>query len=164
MGLGSWVVVSGPSTQIVNDEKIYHSTNFCNTTDFFITTTENNTYCIFLSNRTADYITARNDCKARGAYLFTPKNAEKFQVMKGILDPPKTETWFGLNDILTEGDLRWEDDETKIDEAWKEEIFSPGEPSDSYYQEDCVSYTYPDYINDSPCWFTKHYVCEVDFN
>ncbi|KAI8798644.1 C-type lectin domain family 4 member M, partial [Biomphalaria glabrata] len=119
------------------------------------------------TNTTIDYITARDDCRSKDAYLYTVKRMDKLKWLQTY--HKRTKIWIGLNDIEVEGTYRWEDDNSICSQNWINQTFIPGEPNNQIIGdqngEDCINFYhfYSDLLNDSPCSINYTYICEKPF-
>ena len=63
--------------------------------------------------------------------------------------------WIGGNDILIEGEWRWQSNGTAINPTY----WGPGEPSDTLGNEHCIEYKGTRW-NDDVCNDVQKYICE----
>ncbi|XP_059171898.1 CD209 antigen-like protein E [Physella acuta] len=109
------------------------------------------------------YSKQNQSCRlAKGAQLYTFKIQEKYNILLNIYNNTQVDTWIGLNDMVKEGELMWDDGTTLVD-SWKTVIFKPGLPDDRGGDEDCVqlnSAYYP--LNDIFCNNSRKYICEIN--
>ncbi|XP_055895688.1 brevican core protein-like [Biomphalaria glabrata] len=122
--------------------------------------------CVWMSSNSTDYITARDDCRGKDAHLYTVKTMDRLKWLQTYY--PKTSIWIGLNDMVVEGILLWEDDNSVCNSSCISQYFNAGEPTNSKYLtpdgEDCITYylNLP-LLNDVTCSLTYVYICEKPF-
>ncbi|XP_059143667.1 low affinity immunoglobulin epsilon Fc receptor-like [Physella acuta] len=119
--------------------------------------------CVWLSSDQLDYLSARDQCQAKGAHLFTPKTQEKLEILLNIVPDKSSPIWIGLNDMEESFNFVWEDDQSVLDDSWAKVLFHPGDPNNMYDIERCVCYQ-PDSepVIDQPCDTPALYLCEVN--
>ncbi|XP_055894977.1 brevican core protein-like [Biomphalaria glabrata] len=123
--------------------------------------------CVWVSTNATSYMTARDDCRAKDAHLYTVKTMEKLTWLQSNYN--SMSLWIGLNDIDVEGTYRWEDDNTVCSQSWINQTFATGEPNNHFYpggnyDEDCISFFYSvPLLNDAPCVSMNTYICEKPF-
>ncbi|XP_055893177.1 asialoglycoprotein receptor 2-like isoform X2 [Biomphalaria glabrata] len=122
--------------------------------------------CVWMSPIMTDYLTARDDCRAKDAHLYTVKTMEKLTWLQSMY--PRKSIWIGLNDIEVEGTYRWEDDNTVCSKSWINQTFRSGEPNNGIFYgpsgEDCINFYYLEpLLNDGFCLSNYTYICEKYF-
>ncbi|XP_055861035.1 uncharacterized protein LOC106074353 [Biomphalaria glabrata] len=115
--------------------------------------------CMFISNASTNYITAKNTCKDLGATLYILKVREKLDLLLNIVKDDPIPYWVGLDDIQQESIFRWADDNSILNVNYT--IFGAGQPNNAGNQ-DCVNYA-PDIklLNDWSCDASMRYICEL---
>uniref|UniRef100_A0A2C9KXE7 C-type lectin domain-containing protein n=1 Tax=Biomphalaria glabrata TaxID=6526 RepID=A0A2C9KXE7_BIOGL len=153
------------NTTLGPSQEIYVS---CFSSDGFTFITNNSVIaCVWVSTNITDYITARDDCRSKDAYLYTVKRMDKLKWLPTY--HKRTKIWIGLNDIEVEGTYRWEDDNSICSQNWINQTFIPGEPNNQIIGdqngEDCINFYhfYSRLLNDSPCSINYTYICEKPF-
>nr|KAI8749818.1 CD209 antigen-like protein 2 [Biomphalaria glabrata] len=158
---GSWLVRSEMSVTSTLATLYYKPGAFCESrlVNFTIKSYGDVSACMWLSNSSANYDTARKYCLNLGSHLYTIRIPNKLFILLDVVHTLNVDYWVGLNDIAEEGVFRWEDDNSLWKKDWT--LFASGQP-DNLGNEDCVQYSptfYP--INDRPCSYLSRFICEM---
>ncbi|CAL1526004.1 unnamed protein product [Lymnaea stagnalis] len=166
---GSWLLPS-PSARDLTQGTLYSTAMSCNgKAESFTYAADNGVMCAWLSPRRLNYISAREDCIANQARLYTIRTDEKLELLLRHYPPDrdqyhqdKDRYWIGLDDLENEGLFIWADGTALADE-WKARVFHPGQPDDHLGVEDCVIYNASfGPLNDIPCNDSWQYICETE--
>ncbi|XP_059145260.1 collectin-10-like [Physella acuta] len=116
---------------------------------------------VWLSNYKLNFTSARDDCRAKGAHLYTPKTQEKLDLFISISRPLNTNIWIGMNDIATAYEFIWDDDGSIY--TGMPNVFIKGDPNNLNNRQRCVC-TIPGQIlmADVECYITALFVCEFN--
>ncbi|KAK6174928.1 hypothetical protein SNE40_013485 [Patella caerulea] len=112
-------------------------------------------YCLRIVNDKRTWTDAKANCSQDGGQLLTMKS-EDFYLKHAVLRESFEETpyWIGGNDLVTEGDWRWNDGSEV--EAW---LWLQDGPSNTYKNEHCLEVTAA-IFNDYNCNAIRKFVCE----
>ncbi|GFO03473.1 C-type lectin-related protein 4 [Plakobranchus ocellatus] len=104
------------------------------------------------------YESATSKCNAMGGYLASVRTAERLQMAVGLAQG--NDMWVGMDDLVQEGEYRWQEDGELLTDTERADVFKPGEPNNNG-NEDCVHYRRSnDQLNDSRCSSLKNALCE----
>lgn len=105
--------------------------------------------CYVLNVAKLDWLSAVNECKARGGQLAVLDSEEE---MRFVLPRLGQNTWIGGHDSATEGLWQWIEKDETIDFL----LWEPGQPNETG---DCME-AYNGQLNDERCEVNNQFVCE----
>ncbi|XP_059143655.1 contactin-2-like [Physella acuta] len=133
---GTWLVAS-TNTSARNDGVLYSNGAYCSSElGFQVISRGLTTVCVWLSSVQLGYIAARDQCKAKGAHLYTPKTQEKLDIFLKIALSKSSLIWIGLNCFAKVFEFVWEDDGTVMQKSWWTVLFHAGCPSTWHVHDD----------------------------
>ncbi|KAI8772763.1 CD209 antigen protein 2 [Biomphalaria glabrata] len=160
--LGSWVYPSSVGNLRSGNEVIYTSAAPCypsSNTSFLSNGTES--VCVWISSNRTTYTQSAAFCRGIGMNLYTPKSLPKLYIIKTVAETLQEDVWVGLNDVSSENNFVWEDDQSSLNLTLRTLLFAPGQPNTNSTQEDCVTYSLTQApLNDIVCSYNRTYVCE----
>ncbi|CAL1526002.1 unnamed protein product [Lymnaea stagnalis] len=159
---GSWLVLN-PSIPLPQAPgKIYSTGARCNEASKFKYYKQDDVAaCYWASDSMLNYKDSKENCSANGAHLYTIKLMEKWTILKKITSGPNGNYWIGLDDIREEDVFRWVDDDSRMSESLRQELFNKYQPDNWNNTEDCAYLKGAGKLNDENCLHPFKFVCEM---
>ncbi|XP_059145261.1 C-type lectin mannose-binding isoform-like [Physella acuta] len=115
---------------------------------------------VWLSNYKLNFTSARDDCRAKAAHLYTPKTQEKLNIFLNIFNTLPIDIWIGLNDIDKLYEFVWDDDGDVY--TGQPVIFNEGDPNNFNGIQRCVAAcTGFSLLIDTECAKVAQFLCEL---
>ncbi|XP_059161589.1 tetranectin-like [Physella acuta] len=104
---------------------------------FKVITLNNTSACVWISPVAANFTSARDTCRAKHSYVYTPKSLGQMNILVNVSVFQGQLVWLGLTDLVQENVLVWEDDGYVMPYSQRTALFNDGEPSGGV-TENCV--------------------------
>ncbi|GFS27160.1 C-type lectin [Elysia marginata] len=118
--------------------------------------------CIRRTTAEKDFEDALDDCKSRGATLFSPDTYERFALLPNIATSDQ-QTWVGLKKPEPGFDWKWPNGNLILQDFF-DFMWSPYQPSHDLSAEKCISYLFKDTsackLHDLGCSRNIEFICE----
>ncbi|XP_045190982.2 perlucin-like [Mercenaria mercenaria] len=120
--------------------------------------------CYHFSHDTETWLDALDACeKLYSAYLAEIEGPDENNFLTNEVNLLRSDFWIGANDMQVEGEWKWFTSKTDV----KYSAWSPGNPSNSYDDENCMEFHDGDGTgplkplwNDKTCHVFQRYICE----